>query len=360
MARAFNFNAGPAIMPEEVLKEAAKELVDYKGTGMSIMEVSHRSKMYEEVHNEAIKNIRELFKVPDNYDVLFVQGGASTQFAMVPMNLVHGDETADYIISGSWSEKALKEIKIQSKKANVVFNGKDSKFNSIPNEFKFNPNSKYVYLATNETIQGVQFKKLPETNGVPIVLDASSDIFSYYIDWKNVGLIYAGAQKNAGPSGVTIVIIRKDLYEREKENIPSMFRYSTHGKENSLYNTPPTFGVYFVGLTMKWIKNMGGINAVSERNEKKAKMIYDAIDNSGGYYKGHAAKECRSLMNVTFNLKTPELEEKMAKEGEKQGLIGIKGHRSVGGIRASIYNAMGIEGCEALVKFMNEFMKNNK
>lgn len=347
-------------MPEEVLKEAAKELVDYKGTGMSIMEVSHRSKMYEEVHNNAIISIKEVFKVPENFDVLFVQGGASTQFAMVPMNLVHGDEIADYIITGSWSEKALKEIKIQGKKVNVVFNGKDSKFNNIPKEFKFTPNAKYVYMASNETIQGVQFKNFPETNGVPIVIDASSDIFSYYIDWKNVGLIYAGAQKNAGPAGVTIVIIRKNLYDREKENIPSMLRYSVHGKENSLYNTPPTLGVYMIGLTMKWIKNMGGIKAINERNEKKAKLIYDAIDNSSGYYKGHAAKDCRSLMNVTFNLKTPELEEKMAKEGEKQGLIGIKGHRSVGGIRASIYNAMGIEGSEALVKFMNEFMKNNQ
>ena len=232
-------------------------------------------------------------------------------------------------------------------------------FNYIPSELKFTPSAKYVHMTSNETIHGVQFKKLPETNGVPLIIDASSDIFSYHIDWKNIGAIYAGAQKNAGPAGATIVIMRKDLYEREKETIPTMLRYSTHAKENSLYNTPPVFTIYMIGLNLKWLKSLGGIDAMNAINEKKAKYIYDAIDESNGFYKGHAEKNCRSLMNIPFIMKSEDLEKKFIKESETLNMIGLKGHRSVGGLRASVYNAMPEEGCLALANFMKDFMKKN-
>ncbi|OHD14570.1 MAG: phosphoserine transaminase [Spirochaetes bacterium GWD1_27_9] len=359
MKRAFNFSAGPAILPVYALEEAQKEIVNFKNSGMSLMEVSHRTPLYEDVHNETISLIRELYKVPDNFDILFLQGGASSQFFMIPMNLVHNDEIADYIITGAWSEKAIKEAKILGKKTNVVATSKDKNFNYIPSELKFTPSAKYVHMTSNETIHGVQFKKLPETNGVPLIIDASSDIFSYHIDWKNIGAIYAGAQKNAGPAGATIVIMRKDLYEREKETIPTMLRYSTHAKENSLYNTPPVFTIYMIGLNLKWLKSLGGIDAMNAINEKKAKYIYDAIDESNGFYKGHAEKNCRSLMNIPFIMKSEDLEKKFIKESETLNMIGLKGHRSVGGLRASVYNAMPEEGCLALANFMKDFMKKN-
>lgn len=359
MARVFNFNAGPATIPLQALEEAAKELVDFKGTGMSIMEATHRGKDYEAVHNETIELIKSIYGVPENYHILFLQGGASSQFFMVPMNLIGPNESADYINTGEWSEKAIKEAKILGKNINIIASSKETKFDRIPTEFKISKGAVYVHMTSNNTIYGTQYKSFPETNGVPLVIDASSDVFSYPIDWKNIGMIYAGAQKNAGPAGVTIVIIRKDLCVDKNEKIPTILKYTTHADNNSLYNTPPTFIIYMINLTLKWLKQAGGVQKINEINKKKAGLIYDAIDSSNGYYKGHAQKDSRSLMNITFNLKTPELEEKFVKETKNAGFAGLKGHRSVGGIRASIYNAMPVEGCEKLAQFMAEFKKNN-
>lgn len=359
MARVFNFHPGPATLPEEILKQAADELVDFKGNGLSIMEDSHRGKTYEAVHNETIQLIKSIYNVPENYDILFLQGGASTQFFMVPMNLIGPNEHADYISTGEWAEKAIKEAKILGKNINVIASSKDTNFDRIPKDFKITNGAVYVHMTSNNTIEGIQYQTYPETNGVPLIIDASSDVFSYPIDWKNIGMIYAGAQKNAGPAGVVITIIRKDLIVDKYENIPSMLRYSTHSKNNSLYNTPPTFIIYMINLNLKWLQSIGGIPEVQKRNKKKAGLIYDVIDNSNGFYKCHAQKDSRSLMNITFNLKTPELEAKFVDESKKEKLIGLKGHRSVGGIRASIYNAMPVEGCEKLAEFMKKFMKNN-
>lgn len=362
MNRVYNFYAGPATLPLDALKKAQEELLDYKGSGMSIMETSHRSKIYEEVHNGAISLIKELYKVPDDYHILFLHGGASSQFFMIPMNLLTDDDTADYINTGTWSTKAIKEAKILGKKINVIASSENTNFDRIPkeSEYKITNGAKYLYITSNNTIYGTQYKKFPETNGVPLVIDASSDIMSYPISWKNIGLIFAGAQKNLGPSGLAVVIIRKDLVETKNEKIPTMLRYSTHVEENSLYNTPSTFSIYIVNLTLKWLKSIGGVEEIAKINEHKAKLIYDVIDESNGFYKGHAQKDSRSLMNITFTLKSKELEDKFVKEAEKEGLIGLKGHRSVGGIRASIYNAMPAEGCKKLAEFMKNFMKNNK
>ncbi len=358
MKRVFNFNAGPATLPLAALEEASANLVNFNNSGMSLLEVSHRTPIYEDVHFGTISSIKEILSVPDDYEILFLQGGAHTQFSMVPMNLLGDNESADYIVTGSWSEKAVKEISVIGKKANVIADTKATKYNSIPSTLNISKDAKYLYLVSNETIQGVQFKKFPETNGVPLIVDASSDICSYPIDWKNIGIIYAGAQKNMGPAGVTIVIVRKDLI-KDQPNVPTMLRYSTHAKENSLYNTPPVFSIYMVGLTMKWLKNLGGLKKIDEINKRKAAYIYDVIDSSSGFYKGHAEKDCRSLMNVTFTLATEELEKKLIKETEANNMVGLKGHRSVGGLRASIYNAMPEEGCKYLADFMKDFAKKN-
>ena len=360
MSRVFNFGAGPATIPLEVLEEAQKHLVDFHGNGMSIMEASHRSKMYDEVHNEALSLIRELYKVPQDYDILFLQGGASTQFAMVPMNLNMGGK-AEYVDTGSWSSKAIKEAKIQGINHEIIASSKDSSHNHIPTDINFSDDADYAYITSNNTIYGTQFKTFPDTKA-PLVVDASSDIFSYPIEWDKVDLLFAGAQKNAGPSGVTIVIIKKELLSRAKENVPSMLKYSTHAEKDSLYNTPPTFGIYILSLIMKWIKTKGGIEALQKLNEEKAKILYDAIDNSDGFYVGHAQKDSRSLMNVSFNIKDKdeELEEKLVNLATQSGMIGLKGHRSIGGLRASIYNAMSKEGIEALVTLMNKFANENR
>jgi len=359
MKRVYNFFSGPATLPTAVLEKAASELVDFKNSGMSVIETSHRSKLYEDVHNEAIANIKSLYKVPDNYEVLLLQGGASSQFYMIPMNLLTADETADFIVTGAWSEKAVKEAKIQGKKVNIAATTADTNFNTIPSNLKLTKGARYVYFASNETIQGVQFKKFPDTNGVTKIVDASSDVFSYYIDWKDIGIVFAGAQKNAGPSGLVVVIIRKDLIDERIPGIPTMLRYSSHAKENSLYNTPPSFSIYLMGLNLQWLKSTGGIDAIQKTNEKKASMIYDVIDSSKGFYTGHAVKEFRSLMNITFRMLNEDLEKKFVKESEALDMIGLKGHRSVGGMRASVYNAMPVEGCEKLANFMTDFMKKN-
>lgn len=361
MKRAWNFGAGPSAIPTEVLETAQKELLDYQGHGLSIMESSHRAKMYDDVHNNAINLMRELYKIPENYDVLFMQGGASMQFPLIPMNLAKGGKL-QYVDTGTWSSKAIKEAKMLfPENVEIVASSKESVFNHIPEDIAFDDDADYAYITSNNTIYGTQYKSFPKTKA-PLIIDASSDLFSYPIDWSNVGMLYGGAQKNAGPSGVTIVIVRKDLVENGNENIPTMFRYKTYAENNSLYNTPPTFGIYLLGLVMEWLKDQGGIEGIQAKNEAKAKLLYDAIDNSDGFYIGHAVKKDRSTMNVSFNIKdkNADLEAKLIKITEEAGMIGLKGHRSVGGLRASIYNAMPIEGVQALVDLMNTFAEENR
>ncbi len=365
MDRLFNFNAGPSTLPLEALEEAAKELVNFKGSGMSIMEASHRSKEYEVVHNEAIALIKDLYKIPENYEVLFLQGGASLQFAMIPMCFLRDGKKALYVNTGAWSKKAIKEVKILGKKHEVIATSEETNFDRIPEigEIKNTGDIDYVYITSNNTIFGTEYKTLPETNGIPLVIDASSDVLSAPIDWKNIGVLFAGAQKNVGPAGVAIAIVRKDLYEREADNIPTMLRYSTHAENNSLYNTPPTLTIYMIGLVMKWLKNtIGGLDAMKKQNEEKAAMVYDAIESSNGFYKAHAQKDSRSLMNITFVLGNDadgSLSKKFVDEAKAEGLHGLKGHRSVGGMRASTYNAMPVEGCKKLAEFMNKFAAAN-
>ncbi|MCX6553717.1 MAG: 3-phosphoserine/phosphohydroxythreonine transaminase [Candidatus Aminicenantes bacterium] len=358
MAKKYNFYAGPAILPHEVMKKAQAELLDLNGIGLSIMEISHRSKDFEAVINGAEAKIRSLLGVPENYTIMFLQGGASLQFGMIPMNLLKGKK-ADYVHSGEWAKKAIKEAKLFGT-VNIAASSEDKSFNYIPEKFGFSPDAQYVHLTSNETISGIQWRKFPDTNGVPKVIDMSSDIFSRKIDFSDVGLIYAGAQKNIGPAGVTLVIMRNDLIEACADGVTTMLSYKTHAKEKSLYNTPPCFAIYIVKLVMDWIEAQGGLAAVEKTNELKAKTIYDAIDNSNGYYKGTAAIKDRSRMNVTFRLPSEALEEKFVNDAKKEGFIGLKGHRSVGGCRASIYNAMNLEGVKALVRFMGKFALENK
>ncbi|TGE33539.1 3-phosphoserine/phosphohydroxythreonine transaminase [Desulfosporosinus sp. Sb-LF] len=360
MERIFNFNAGPATLPLVVLEEAQREMLNFKGTGMSVMENSHRTKEYEAINSEAEALVKELLEIPENYRVLFLQGGASTQFAAVPMNLVSADSHADYILTGAWAEKAYKEAS-KFVKTNVAASTKEENYTRIPgtDEIKVSDNPTYVHLCSNNTIFGTQWQSYPDLGNIPLVADMSSDILSRRVDVSKFGLIYAGAQKNLGPAGVTVVIIRKDLLEGIPSNIPTMLRYDIHAKNDSLYNTPPSYSVYMVNLVLRWLKNNGGLVAAEKRNAEKAAVIYNAIDNSEGYYRGHAVKDSRSLMNITFRLPNEELEKTFAVEATKQGMIGLKGHRSVGGIRASVYNAMSIEGCMALAEFMKAFQSKN-
>ena len=357
MARVFNFGAGPAVLPVEVLEEAQKELLDFKGSGMSIMEHSHRGKEYDAVHLEAVDNLRKLLKLTDDFTVLFLQGGASMQFAMVPMNLLGAGQAADYVNSGAWADKAIKEAKNLGK-VNVIANtGKDIPTRMPRNEdLRFSPDAAYVHITSNETIAGSQWKRFPKTEA-PLVADMSSDILSRPFDIGQFGLIYAGAQKNLGPSGLALVVMRKDLSERVSATVPTMLKYKTHIEENSLYNTPPTFGIYILMLVSRWILKMGPDN-LYRQNVEKADRIYRMLDAST-FYKGTAVKEFRSDMNVTFRLPSEVLEEQFVKEASKLGMKGLKGHRSVGGIRASIYNAFPVEGVDALVSFMKEFEKKN-
>ena len=363
MNRVFNFNAGPSAIPLEVLEEAQKNLVDYKGEGLSIMEASHRSKMYDEVHMEAISLMRELYKIPEDYEVLLLQGGASLQFAMVPLNIYQGGKV-QFVDSGSWSSKAIKEAKIQNLNMEIVASSKDTTYDRIPSDINFDDDLDYAYITSNNTIYGTGYKEYPSTKS-PLVVDASSDIFSYLVDWSKIDLMFAGAQKNAGPSGLTIVIIKKELLDRVGDSVPNILRYKTHADKDSLYHTPPTFGIYILNLILHWLKDNGGIEAIAKKNEAKAKLLYDAIDNSNGFYVGHAQKDSRSLMNVSYNIKNggtendAELEAKFVKLATEAGMIGLKGHRSIGGLRASIYNAMTTEGVQTLVDFMAEFQKEN-
>lgn len=357
MARVFNFGAGPAVLPAEVLEEAQKELLDFNGSGMSIMEHSHRGKEYDAVHQEAVVNLGKLLGLSDDYTVLFIQGGASMQFAMVPINLLGVGQTADYVNSGAWADKAIKEAKLVGA-VNIAANtGKDIPTRMPKNEdLKLTKGAAYVHITSNETIAGSQWKEFPKTEA-PLVADMSSDILSRPFDINRFGLIYAGAQKNLGPSGMAVVVMRKDLAERVPATAPTMLKYKTHIEENSLYNTPPTFGIYILMLVTRWILKMGP-ETLYKRNADKAAKIYQVLDSSS-FYKGTAVKEFRSDMNITFRLPTEALEEQFIKEASKAGMKGLKGHRSVGGIRASIYNAFPVAGVDALVSFMKEFEKKS-
>ena len=357
MSRAFNFNAGPAVLPVEVLEEAQSELLDYKGTGMSLLESSHRGKEYDEVHQEAIDNYTKLLNCSDDFAVLFIAGGASLQFAMIPMNLLGTGQTADYTNSGSWAGKAIKEAQLVGN-VNVAADCAGEIPTRVPSEQELNltPDAAYVHITSNETISGAQWKTFPETKA-PLVADMSSDILSRPFDINRFGLIYAGAQKNLGPSGVALVAIRKDLAERASDNIPAMLKYRTFIEKKSLYNTPPTFTIYIMMLVSRWIMKVG-LSTLHKLNVEKAARIYAAIDSSG-FYKGTAKPECRSDMNITFRLAAEALEKQFIKEAAKQGLKSLKGHRSVGGLRASVYNAFPMEGVDALVSFMKDFEKKN-
>jgi phosphoserine aminotransferase len=359
MDRIYNFSAGPAVLPVPVLEEVQRDLLSLPGVGMSILEISHRSKTFDEIHQQAEQGLRELMGIPDDYVVLFLQGGASLQFSMIPMNLLPEGGTADYIITGSWGKKALKEAKREGT-INIAANLADSGFNRVPaqDELKLDPNAAYVHFTSNETIEGVEFKTEPEVGSVPLICDASSDILSRPIDVSKYAAIYAGAQKNMGPSGVTLVVLRKDLLQRIPDGLHTMLDYRTHVENNSLYNTPNTFGIYIIALVTKWLKGKGGLGGMQKENEEKAKILYNAIDSTD-FYRGHADPDSRSMMNVTFRLPSEDLEKKFASEATKQGLDGLKGHRSVGGIRASIYNAFPRDGVEALVQFMKDFETKN-
>ena len=358
--RVYNFSAGPSMLPLEVLERAQKELVCYPSCGMSVMEMSHRSKMFENILEQAKADLKELMHIPDNYKILFLQGGGSTQFAMVPLNLMNKSNKADYVVTGQWAKKAAEEAKRYGN-VNIVASSADTTFDRIPalDKSKFTPDADYFYITLNNTIYGTRWTELPDTGNVPLVGDMSSSILSQEIDITKFGLLYAGAQKNLGPAGVTVVIIRDDLLGNEIDFTPTMLKYSIHADNNSLYNTPPTYGIYFVGLVFDWVKRQGGVAAVQKINEKKAGILYDFLDASS-LFRGTVVKKDRSLMNAPFILPTEELNAKFIKEAEAQGFVNLKGHRTVGGMRASMYNAMPVEGVEKLVAFMEQFEKENR
>jgi phosphoserine aminotransferase len=357
--RIHNFSAGPAILPLPVLEEVRDNLLSLPGVGMSILEISHRSKPFDEIINRTVADIKKLAGIDDNYHVLFIQGGASMQFSMVPMNLLPPAGKADYLVTGSWSKKAIKEAQ-KVGKVNIAGSTESDGFTRIPgkDEIKLDADAAYVHITTNNTIFGTEWKEAPDTAGLPLVADTSSDMFSRPIPVSRYGLVYAGAQKNLGPAGVTIVIVRDDLLKRSPQGLPTMMDYNTYARENSLYNTPPVFAIYIVGLVMRWILNAGGLAEIGRRNEEKARILYDQIDSTG-FYRGHAKPDSRSRMNVTFRLPSEDLEKQFISEATRAGLDGLKGHRSVGGCRASIYNAFPLEGVQALVLFMKDFERTH-
>lgn len=357
MSRVYNFSAGPAVLPLEALQEAQADLVDYRGCGMSVMEMSHRGKTYDAIHNEAIANLKELMGLGDDYEILFIAGGASLQFAMIPMNFLGEKQTADYINAGSWGAAAVKQARIVGN-VNIAADTQKESPARMPaaGEPRWTPGAAYSHITTNETIAGTQLREIPET-GSPLIADMSSDILSRPRDFTKFSLFYAGAQKNLGPSGIAVVAIRKEFAARGNIALPTMLRYQTHVEKNSLYNTPPCFSIYMICLTTRWLKKTG-LENVYRQNVEKAKKIYDAIDATG-FYRGTAKKECRSDMNITFRLPTEELEALFVKQAAENGMVQLKGHRSVGGIRASVYNAFPMAGVDALVSFMKEFEKRN-
>jgi len=358
--RIWNFNPGPATLPLPVLEKAKSELPNYMNTGMAVMELSHRSKEYSAIHTETKSLMIDLFSIPENFDVLFLQGGASLQFAMIPMNLLGPGQSADYIITGSWSKKALKEAQLRGN-VNIAGSSEDTNFNRIPKqeELILDSNAAYCHITSNNTIAGTQYQTYPDTKNVPVVADMSSDILSRRVDFTKLALIYAGAQKNLGPSGVTVVIIRKDLIEKAGADVPIILRYATHAEKDSIYNTPPTYSIYLMKLVLEWVKSLGGLNAVENRNQEKANMLYNLIDSNPTFFKGAAEKDSRSAMNVTFRLPTEDLEAQFIGDGKAAGFGGLKGHRSVGGIRVSMYNALEPQGIKELTDFMKDFAQKN-
>jgi phosphoserine aminotransferase len=356
--RIYNFSPGPATLPYEVLTQAARDVVNYNNKGIGLIELSHRSKEFMAITEEAENLLRELLAIPDNYKVLFLQGGASTQFAMVPMNLLHPGKTAVYLNTGTWAKKAIKEARLFGN-IDVAYSSEDTTFDHVPadGDYEIRPDGEYLYFVSNNTIYGTQFHSFPRTDSI-LICDMSSDILSRRIDVSRFGLIFAGAQKNMGPAGCAVVIIRDDLLNRAPANVPTMFRYKTHADKGSMFNTPPCFAIYVIGLVLKWLKNLGGLAAIETLNREKADLLYSAIDKSD-FYRGHARPSSRSQMNVTFTLPAPELEKQFIAEAAAQGFDGLKGHRSVGGCRASIYNAFPKEGVEKLVQFMATFAQQH-
>ena len=358
MSRVYNFSAGPAVLPEEVLKEAAAEMLDYKGCGMSVMEMSHRSQVFDDIIKEAEQDLRDLMHIPDNYKVLFLQGGASQQFAMIPMNLMK-NKVADYIVTGQWAKKAYQEAQKYGK-ANKIATSEDKTFSYIPDcsDLPVSPDADYVYICENNTIYGTKFKTLPNTKGKTLVADISSCFLSEPIDVSKFGILWGGVQKNVGPAGMAIVIIREDLIGHASAATPTMLDYAPMAEKGSMYNTPPTYAIYILGLVLEWVEQQGGLQAMQERNAKKAKMLYDYLDSSS-FYQTQVAKEDRSMMNVTFATPSKELDALFVKQSIEDGMSNLKGHRAVGGIRASIYNAMPLEGVEHLLAFMKRFEAEN-
>jgi phosphoserine aminotransferase len=357
--RIFNFNAGPAALPLPVLEEIQSSFLNFNGSGMSITEISHRSPWFDQVINDAVERTKRLLNLDDRFHVLFVQGGASLQFAMAPMNFLGDGRSADFVNTGTWSTKAINEAKILNKPYSVVASSEDRNFCYIPKDISFNPDAAYAHITSNNTIKGTQWHTFPDTNGVPIMADMSSDFMSRPLDMDKFGMIYAGAQKNIGPSGVCMVIVREDMLETANNEIPSMLRYATYASKNSMYNTPPCFGIYTIQLVLKWLEEtVGGLEKMEAHNQAKGKLLYDLIDNSD-FYRATADKDSRSLMNVTFRLPTEELEKRFLEQATAKDLGGLKGHRSVGGCRASIYNAATMEAVQALVEFMESFKKEN-
>ncbi|MCR5177200.1 MAG: 3-phosphoserine/phosphohydroxythreonine transaminase [Anaerovibrio sp.] len=359
--RIYNFNPGPSMLPLDVLKEAQEEFLNFQNTGMSILEISHRAKAYDDVHNQAKADILELMQLGDDYEVLFIQGGASLQFDMIPLNFATPEKRGNYVLSGSFASKAYKEAEILGC-GYAAASSKDVDFKHIPTqgEIKLSDDAAYLHLCYNNTIYGTEYHYIPDTGNVPLIADMSSDILSRPLDFSKFSFIYAGVQKNLGPAGVVLVVAKKSMLEKSPEKLPTMLRYDTFFNKNSLYNTPPAFCIYMVGKTAKWIKAQGGLAALEKVNRKKAALVYGVIDESNGFYRGHADKDSRSLMNVTFRLPSEDLEKKFVAEALENGLSGVKGHRSVGGMRTSIYNAMPYEGCEKLADFMTKFQKANR
>jgi phosphoserine aminotransferase len=357
--RVFNFNPGPAALPLEVLEQAQAEMVDYRGTGMSVMEISHRSKEFEAIIQGAEADLRELYGVPANYRIMFLQGGASLHFAMIPMNFRPAGSSADYIVTGTWSKTAAKEA-AKLGTTRLAANLESEGFNDLPSKLDCDPKAAYLHFTSNETIHGVEFTQEPEApSGVPVVCDSSSDFVSRPVDISKYSLVYAGAQKNAGPAGVVIVIGRDDFLERVPANLPALLDYKALASSGSLHNTPPCYSIYITSLVLKWIKGLGGLAGIAKRNEEKAALVYKIIDESGGFYRGHAKPGARSVMNIPFRLPNEQMEDAFASESKKSGLIGLKGHRSVGGMRASLYNALDIKAAKELTNFMREFQKKN-
>ena len=360
MKRVYNFNPGPATLPLEVLQEAQSEFLNFDNSGMSILEISHRAKPYEKIHNQTKADILELMELGEDYDVLFIQGGASLQFSMIPLNFATKENPGSYVLSGTFSSNAYKEAEMLGV-GKIAASTKDENFKRVPtqDELKIDKNSAYLHICNNNTIYGTEFHYIPETGDIPLFADMSSDMLSRPYDFKKFDLIYAGVQKNLGPAGVVVVVAKKSLVEKSLETLPTMLRYDTFYKKNSLYNTPPAFSIYMVGKVVRWIKNSGGLAEMAKRNSKKAEILYGVIDDSNEFYKGHAEKDSRSFMNVTFRLPNEDLEKKFVAEALENNLSGVKGHRSVGGMRASIYNAMTIEGVETLADFMKKFQRQN-